>query len=266
MQYTFGFIGTGNMASALLRSIIKQIPAQQIYLSNRTPEKAEALAKKLGCYAVDNIVAAQCDFVFLCVKPHLISEVLDQIAPVLANRKEMPVLVSIAAGVTMEKLQSMAGKPYPVIRMMPNTPVAVGEGIIMYDYTHNVSEASLEAFCYAVKSAGLVDHLPEELIDAGTCVSGCGPAFACLFMEALADGAVACGLPRAKSLLYASQMLKGIGTLANETRKHPAQLKDEVCSPGGSTIAGIAALEAGAFRGDVISAVKSSYEKNKQLG
>ena len=153
-----------------------------------------------------------------------------------------------------------------MIRIMPNTPVAVGQGVILYDTTENVTQEAVQGFCGGMKCAGLLDQLPEKLIDAGSAVTGCGPAYVCLFMEALADGGVACGLPRAKAMEYAAQMLLGTAALALESGKHPGQLKDAVCSPGGSTIAGVRALEQGGFRAAAMNAVEAAYHRTKELG
>lgn len=264
---TFGFIGTGNMGGALATAASKGMPGENILLSNRTPEKAEALAKTLGCKAcsVEEVVA-KADFVFLGVKPQMMAGLLGGLAPVLAARKDSFTLVSMAAGLTMADIQKMAGGDYPVIRIMPNTPVAVGSGMILYDATENVSEAVLKQFCAGMKDGGMLDRLPEKLIDAGSAIAGCGPAFACLFLEALADGAVACGLPRDKALVYGEQMLLGTAKLALESGQHPGKLKDAVCSPGGSTIAGVAALEKGSFRGSAMNAVVAAYRRTKELG
>ena len=166
----------------------------------------------------------------------------------------------------MGQIQTMAGAQYPVIRIMPNTPVAVGQGVVMYDVTENVPEEALQCFLDSMSAAGLVDRLPEKLIDAGSAVAGCGPAFACLFLEALADGGVACGLPRAKAMEYAAQMLLGTAALAQQTGQHPGQMKDAVCSPGGSTIAGVRALEQGGFRAAAMNAVEAAWKRNKELG
>ena len=121
-------------------------------------------------------------------------------------------------------------------------------------------------FCDALSGAGLLDEIPEKLIDAGSAVAGCGPAFVCLFAEALADGGVACGLPRDKALTYAAQMLKGTAKLILESGEHPGKLKDAVCSPGGSTIAGVRALEQGNFRGSTMDAVDAAFYRTKELG
>ena len=267
MNTTFSFIGTGNMGGALARAAAKAMAPGDIYLSNKTAAKAEALAAELGCKAVDvQTAAATGGFVFLGVKPQMMADLLENIRPILAQREEPFVLVSMAAGLTIADIRRMAGGDYPVIRIMPNTPVAVGKGVILYDVSENVTQEAVETFCRQMRFSGLLDRLPEKLIDAGSAVAGCGPAFASLFIEALADGGVAAGLPRAKALEYAVQMLLGTAALALETGQHPAQMKDAVCSPGGSTIAGVRALEQGGFRAAVINAVDAAYLRTKQLG
>lgn len=261
----FGFIGTGNMGGALAKAVAGKYP-EEVVLSDRDTEKARALAEKLGCRAdsVEN-VAQNCRYVFLGVKPQVMADMLAGIAPVLAKRDDV-ILVSMAAGVAIADIQRMAGKAYPVIRIMPNTPVGVGEGMVLYTVSDNVTADRKEAFCNALSGAGLLDEIPEKLIDAGSAVSGCGPAFACLFIEALADGGVACGLPRDKALMYAAQMLKGTARLILESGEHPGKLKDAVCSPGGSTIAGVRALEQGNFRGSTMDAVDAAFYRTKELG
>lgn len=263
---TFGFIGVGNMGGALARAAAKGIAADKLYLSNRTVEKAEKLADELGCKAVSVEQAARCSYVFLGVKPQMMQQLLAQIAPVLAARQDDFVLVSMAAGITMADIQKMAGGNYPVIRIMPNTPVVVGSGIILYDATQNVSTACLEQFCKMMDGAGLLDRLPEEQMDAGTSVAGCGPAFAELFMEALEEAGVSCGLPREKAGLYARQMVLGSAQLALESDKPLSQLRQEVCSPGGSTIEGVRSLEKDDLRAAVTRAVQASFRRNQELG
>ena len=262
-----GFIGTGNMGGALARAAATSVASEDLYLANKTAAKAQALALALGCHAVDAVTAARdCDLIFLGVKPQMMGDLLTQLRPVLAARKSPFTLVSMAAGLTMEQIRKMAGEDYPVIRIMPNTPVAVGQGVVLYDTTDNVTEEALRCFLEAMAGAGLVDRLPEKLIDAGSAVAGCGPAFACLFLEALADGGVACGLPRAKAMEYAAQMLLGTAALALETGQHPGAMKDAVCSPGGSTIAGVRALEQGCFRAAAMNAVEAAYHRTWELG
>ena len=260
-----GFIGTGNMGSALAIAAAKT--GAKLFLNNRTMGKAEILADQLGCETASAREIAQlCDYIFLGVKPQMMGDLLSALAPTLRERTSPFVLVSMAAGLTMDTLRKMADGNYPVIRIMPNTPVAVGCGVILYDTTENVTREALSGFCNALSKAGLVDHLPEALMDAGSAVSGCGPAFVSMFLESLADGGVACGLPRQKAVAYAAHTLLGTAQLLLETGKHPGQLKDEVCSPGGSTIQGVKALENGALRATVISAVQAAHTRNKELG
>ena len=260
-----GFIGTGNMGGALAIAAAKT--KSEILLCNRTMAKAEALAQTLGCAtATAQDIAATCDYIFLGVKPQMMGDLLSSLAPTLKARKTPFVLVSMAAGLTMDTLRSFAGGDYPIIRIMPNTPVAVGSGVLLYDATENVTPDALHHFCEAMAQAGFVDRLPEKLMDAGSAVSGCGPAFVSMFIEAMADGGVACGLPRAKAQMYAAQMLMGAAKLILESGKHPGELKDAVCSPGGSTIAGVRALEQHAFRAACMDAVEAAYKRNRELG
>ena len=267
MNKTFGFIGTGNMGSALARAVAKAVNAEDILLSDSYAPAAEKLAKELGCKTAEvTQTTANADFIFLGVKPQVIGSVLSQLAPVLQARKTPFVLVSMAAGVCIADLRTMAGSDYPVIRIMPNIPASVGSGVILYDVTENVPADAVEVFREKMRFAGLVDHLPEKLIDAGSALSGCGPAFVSLFAEALADGAVACGLTRQQAVEYACQTLVGTARMLLQTGMHPGALKDAVCSPGGSTIAGVAALEGGAFRATAMDAVLAAYDRTKELG
>lgn len=263
---TFGFIGTGNMGGALARATAKSVAPKNIYLGDAFAEKAQALAKETGCNAADvEQIVKNCHFIFLGVKPQVLGDLLKTISPVLAQRKDPFVLVSMAAGVCIGDICKMLGENYPVIRIMPNIPVSVGGGVILYDATENVAQEDIAAFRSALSSAGLVDRLPEKLIDAGSALSGCGPAFVSLFIEALADGAVACGLPRQQAYAYACQTLIGTAQLV-QTGMHPGALKDAVCSPGGSTIAGVAALEQGGLRAAAMDAVVCAFERTKELG
>ena len=148
---------------------------------------------------------------------------------------------------------------------MPNTPVSVGAGVVLYSVNEKVAQNEIDEFCKALSAAGVVDPIPEDKIDAASALSGCGPAFVALFAEALADGAVECGLPRDKAALYAAQTILGTAHLILESGKHPAQIKDAVCSPGGTTIEGVHALEKGKFRAASMSAVTSAYEKTLKL-
>ena len=262
----YGFIGTGNMGGALAKAVCRTVSPAQVLLSNRTPEKARALAEALGCRAVDNqTAAAQADYLFLGVKPQMMADMLSGIAKTLAARDTAPVLVTMAAGLSVENIQRMAGGDYPVIRIMPNTPASIGEGMILYTAGASVSREKLDVFLADMTAAGKFSELPEKLIDAGSAVSGCGPAFVDLFIEALADGGVACGLPRAKALEFAAQTVLGSAKLILESGRHPGELKDAVCSPGGTTIQGVRILEERSFRAASMDAVIAAYEKTVGL-
>jgi pyrroline-5-carboxylate reductase len=172
----------------------------------------------------------------------------------------------MAAGLTMERITSLAGGDYPIIRIMPTIPCAVGAGVILYDSANGVTAEELAFFTDVMTGAGLVDQLDEHLIDAGCSISGCGPAFVSMFIEALADGGVECGLPRDKALALAAQTVSGAADMVLSSGEHPGKLKDNVCSPGGTTIAGVHALEEGCFRATSMNAVKAAYDKTKKLG
>jgi len=262
----YGFIGCGNMGGAVARAVCRGVGPENVVLANRTLAKAEALAEALGCRAATNDVVAQdCDVIFLGVKPQMMADMLAGITPILAKRSGRFVLVTMAAGLSMARVREMAGGAYPIIRIMPNTPVSLGAGMIQY-CTSNVTAEEEAEFLKLMAPAGRLDAVPESLIDAASCVSGCGPAWVYQFIEALADGGVACGLPRAKAQEYAAQMVLGSAKLVLESGQHPGALKDAVCSPGGSTIQGVRVLEEKGLRGAVMDAVIASYNKTKEMG
>ncbi len=261
-----GFIGCGNMGGALVSAAARVIPGKNIYLCDAFKEKAEALADKYGANVSEvNSVALECDYIFLGVKPQMFSELFGVISPILKARKDKFVLISMAAGISISAVEGMADCDCAVIRIMPNTPVSVGEGMILYCANKNVCAEQLDAFIDILSMAGKLDSIPEDKIDAASALSGCGPAFVYMFAEALADGAVECGLPRDKAMLYATQTLIGAAKLLEESGRHPGALKDAVCSPGGTTIAGVHALEDGAFRASAMNAVKKAYERTLEL-
>ena len=262
---TYAFIGTGSMGGALATAVRRCVPGERILLANRTPKKAERLADELNARAVDNhTAAAEADYLFLGVKPYMMARLLNDLRDTLRSRARPCVLVSMAAGLTLKALREMSGVDFPIIRIMPNTPAAVGEGVVLCA-ADGAGVEVLNDFQSAMYGAGLLDFIDEGLIDAASAVSGCGPAFAAMFIEALADGGVACGLPRARAQTYAAQMLRGTAALCLATGQHPGQLKDAVCSPGGTTIQGVRALEAGGFRSAAFEAVVAAYEKTLEL-
>ncbi len=264
-KYEAGFIGAGNMGGALALAAAKKTGGEKIAVACSTRERSEAAAQRLGCTAeTPQHILSDSRFVFLGVKPQMVVGVVEGLkADILASGG---IFVSMLAGVSLEKLALLLGADKKIIRIMPNTPCAVGQGLILYAANGRVSEDELCAFRELMAPAGLLDELSEHLIDAASAVSGCGPAYAYLFLEALADGGVKNGLPRAKAQRYAAQMLLGSAEMVLRTGRHPGQLKDEVCSPGGSTIAGVAALERNGLRSACIEAVDAAVEKTKQLG
>ena len=258
----YGFIGCGNMGGAVARALSGT--TKDILVSDRSG-KAKALAEELGISYGDNQTIAQsCQRIFLAVKPHMMADMLAPLAPVLAQRK--PVLITMAAGLTMAQIQAFVGAEIPVIRVMPNTPTAVGMGVIPYCANPLVTEEDLSDWLKDMAPCGLLDPLEERLIDAASALSGSGPAYAYVLLEALADGAVACGLPRAKAMAYAAKMLSGSAEMFLASGQHPGALKDAVCSPGGSTIEGIRVLEQRGFRGAAMDCVIAAYRKNLELG
>ena len=262
MYPTIGFIGCGNMGGALARAVQGR---GELFFANRTPAKAEALARELGGAVCDNeTVARTCSLIFLGVKPQMMAGMLAPLKPVLAARQDRFVLCSMAAALSTGDIRTMAGGDYPVLRIMPNTPVSVGAGVLQV-CSLGADEEEVAAFCRLMDRAGLVDTVDEHLLDAAAAVSGCGPAFLCLALEGMADGGVACGLPRDKALRYAAQTLLGTGLMALESGDHPGLLKDRVCSPGGTTIQGVRALENAAVRAAFFEAVTAAYEKTLEL-
>lgn len=254
------------MGGGLARAVAKTVE-EPLLLCDRHPEKLEALCRETGGVPAGiGEIASSCRYIFLGVKPQMLGGLLRDLGPVLAKRRDRFVLVSMAAGVTLETVREWAGTPCPVIRIMPNTPVAVGCGMTVYCKSPEVTEEEEQTFCSALAGAGRLDPLEERLIDAASAVAGCGPAFVDLFMESLADGGVKCGLPRSKALQYAAQTVLGSAQLLLETKNHPGELKDAVCSPGGSTIEGVYALERAGFRAAAVSAVDAAYRRTVELG
>ena len=258
----YGFIGCGNMGGAIARALSNS--TKEIMVTDRTG-KAKALAEELGiAYGSAADIASCCDRIFLGVKPHMMQGVLAPLKAILGEKK--PVLITMAAGLTMEQIDAFAGGGFPVIRIMPNTPTAIGMGVIQYCCNAAVDGDTVADWLGDMAPCGLVDPLEERLIDAGSAISGSGPAYMYIFLEALADGAVACGIPRAKAYQYAAMTMAGAAEMYLQTLTHPGALKDAVCSPGGSTIAGVRALEEHAFRAAAMDCVIATYNRNKELG
>jgi len=283
-EFKIACIGSGNMGLALMKGIAAinggaadtktSIGFTDVYAEKA---KAAAAALKAGVFGSNNEAVEKADFVFLAVKPQILSEVLTEIAPVIQKRMAVgnaPLLVSMAAGWTIEKIQSavaynasapMLAAKIPVARIMPNTPALISKGMIALALSPEVSGEKAAALEEMLKGAGTVDRISENYFNAITGLSGSGPAFAFMFIEALADGGVLAGLPRDKALCYAAQTVLGSAAMVMETGKHPGELKDMVASPGGTTIAGIAALESSAFRSAAIQAVEAAWKRAIQI-
>ena len=258
----YGFIGCGNMGGAIAKALSKK--TRDIAVADRSG-KAKTLAADLGISYSDNAaIAANCDRIFLAVKPHMMADCLAPLAETLTQRK--PLLITMAAGLEITQIEGFVGAKLPIIRIMPNTPTAIGKGVIQYCCNDLVTEDLLADWLADMSECGLLDALEERLIDAASALSGSGPAYMYIFLEALADGAVACGIPRAKAMEYAAMTMVGAAEMYLTTKQHPGALKDAVCSPGGSTIQGVKALESRGFRAAAMECVAATYQKNKELG
>ncbi len=258
----YGFLGCGNMGGAIARALSGK--TKDIAVSDRSG-KAKQLAQELGVAYSDNAsIASSCDRIFLAVKPHMMKDMLAPLQDALAERK--PLLITMAAGLEIRQIEEFAGTHLPVIRIMPNTPTSVGKGVIPYCANELVTEDMKADWLADMSECGLLDALEERLMDAASALSGSGPAYLYLMLEAMADGGVACGLPRAKALDYAAMTMAGAAEIYLSTHTHPGALKDAVCSPGGSTIAGVRVLEERGFRGAAMNCVCAAYAKNKELG
>lgn len=262
---TVGFIGTGNMGGVLVRAVAKAIGGEALLLCDRDPKKVRELGGETGAtVSVLSSLVERSDYIFLGVKPQVLPDLLKEIAPTLKANPTCT-LISMAAGVSIKAITEIIDTPLPIIRIMPNTAAAVGEGMILYCKNDAVSPEALSDFTEMMKLSGRLSLLDEGLIDAAGCVSGCGPAFVYMFIEALADGGVECGLPRDKAVEFAAQTLLGAAKTVLSSGKHPGALKDEVCSPGGTTIKGVHALENGKFRACVMDAVNAAYKRTLEI-
>ena len=262
-----GFIGLGNMGGSLARLVAQdERYRSELLLANRSRDKAEKIAAELGGQPVSNAeVFAQAEVIFLGIKPAQFADLLAEYQEIIEKRDSL-LLVSMAAGLPLVLLEKLTPSHHRWIRIMPNTPVAVGEGVITYSLSHQANQVDEDLLRELLSSAGLLVRLEEKQLDAATALAGCGPAFVYLFIEALADAGVRAGLSRDISLELANQTLLGAAKLSQVSGQHPAQLKDQVCSPSGSTIAGVVSLEENAFRGTVMDAVQAAYKRTQELG
>ena len=267
------FIGAGNMGGAMIKGVCKVLDARQVIIYDVDSAKTSELKNSCGCVVADSLMQA-CDseYIVLAVKPQVLRNVQRDINPYLVSHSEKgerQVIISIAAGITLESLAAtpkQAGLDLPVVRMLPNTPCEVGQGLMIYCVNSLADKNITDEVNHIFSQCGTVELVDENMLDVASAVSGCTPAFAYMFIEALADGAVRCGVPRDKAIRYAAQAVAGSAHMVLETGRHPDVLKDAVCSPGGSTIVGVSTLENSAFRAAAANAVFYANEKNKDLG
>ena len=256
-------IGTGAMGGAIMRAICKKYDVINIKITDKNVELGKAFANETGATFVStNKEVLDADYIFLAVKPQFLSDVFAEIAGSIPTNA---VVISMAAGVKLEKLENWAPKAR-FVRMMPNVCAQIGQAMIAITYNENIKAEEAATVKEILSSAGKVEQVPEKLMDCVTAVSGSGPAFVFMFIEALADAAVRCGMPRSQAYTYAAQTVYGSAGMVLENGQHPAVLKDMVCSPAGTTIEGVAALEKNNFRNAVIEAVTAACDRSIALG
>lgn len=255
---TLAVIGTGNMGGAIVRAVCRGTEPSEVCIANRTPEKARLLAEECRCVMSQSGAAAArgAKYVLLGVKPGDVPAVLAELSPILT---EQQVIVSMASGVTAREIHRALGRDNRVVRVLPNTPCAIGRGVMLIVPCFDMDREMREELCDLFSGCGLVGFTDEEHADAGMVIEGCTPAFAYMFIEALADGAVHTGLTRSQATRWAAQAVAGAAAMVLEGGRHPGQLKDEVCSPGGVTIEGVRVLERSGFRGAVMDAVIAAH-------
>ena len=261
-----GFIGGGNMGGAIVGGILKAkiVPPSDIIVTDKNEAAIEKLSAEYGVATdINNLPAAgHVDILFLCVKPQFLYSVIDEIKE---RVPENTVIVSIAAGQSIEAIENAFGRKIKLVRVMPNTPALVGEGMAALVPNENVNDNELKSIVEIFNSFGKCEVVSENLMDAVTAVSGSSPAYVFMMIEAMADAAVMGGMPRSQAYTFAAQSVLGSAKMVLETCKHPGELKDMVCSPAGTTIAAVAALEKDGFRNAIIDAMNECMKKSSQL-
>ena len=262
-----GFIGCGNMASAMIGGILRQgiFSKDEIIVSNLTEEGRARSEKTLGVVTTldNNEIVRSAKTVVLAVKPQFYEEVLTEVHDSLTTEHT---IIGIAPGKTLAWLEEKAGLPLKVVRFMPNTPAQVGAGMTAVCTNDRVSEDELAEILKITDSFGCTEVIPERLMDAAGAVGGCSPAYVFMMIEAMADAAVIGGMPRSQAYTFAAQAVLGSAKMVLETGKHPGELKDMVCSPAGTTIDAVAILEKDGFRNSIIDAMVGCMNKSKELG
>lgn len=261
-MYKIGFIGCGNMGGALITAALKTVDGKEIAVCDHNQAKIEKFTVQGAVALTAEALVQQAKFVVLGVKPQAMENALAPLKNALCAREDVTV-ITMAAGLSIGAIRGFIGKDLPVIRIMPNTPVTLEEGMILYA-TDGVNEKTEKEFLTAFSAAGVFDKIPEEAIDAGSALSGCGPAFVYAFAEALIDGAMQIGVPQDKAELYTAQTLLGAAKMLQEYG-NPADLRKAVCSPNGTTLAGINALNEADFHKIAGSAVTAAYKRTLEL-
>ncbi len=261
-----GFIGAGNMGTAIIGGVISSglVSAEDITVSDRDNNKLDTLKARYGINATNNnALCLSCDMVFLCVKPNVLGCVIDELR---TDFKSDTVFISIAAGQSMKKISEMFLTPsVKLVRVMPNTPALVGAGMSAVCANENVTNDEINTVIDIFNSFGRAEVVSENIMDAVTAVSGSSPAYVFMFIEAMADAAVKGGMSRDMAYTFAAQSVLGSAKMVLETGKHPGELKDMVCSPGGTTIDAVAVLEKEGMRNAVMKAMEACIEKSKSL-
>ena len=261
------FIGLGNMGASLAKAVAKEVANTDLLLVNRSPQKVEEFISQYGGTASNlEQVFQEAEVIFLGVKPYQLSPLLEEYQVILGQRSNL-LLVSMAAGLELEQMASVVkNERVGLIRIMPNTPVAIGQGVISLARSQVVTDQQLAQVNRLLAGAGVLYEIEEKLMDPATAVAGCGPAFVYQMIEAMADAGVSLGLTREQALQMAAQTFQGASQMVLETGEHPARLRDAVCSPGGSTIAGVNRLEQVGLRGDIIAGVEAAYKRTQEMG
>lgn len=265
MILKIAFIGAGNMAQAMIGGIIRNglVSKDNIIATAASKKTIDKVSSEYGVQVtLDNRKAAGADIVVLAVKPVYYESVIREIKDVVTDSQ---IIVTIAAGKTISWVEEAFGGKRKIIRTMPNTPALVGEGITAVCPNQQITEEDLKTVCELLESFGKAEVINETMMDAVIAVSGSSPAYVFLFIEAMADAAVAEGMPRVQAYQFAAQSVLGSAKMVLETGKHPGELKDMVCSPAGTTIDAVRALEQDGFRGCVMNAMHICAEKNRKI-
>ncbi len=276
MYVSIACIGSGAMGGALMKAAAKAVGGARIGVTDVDSAKASSLAAELGAvtFAGNAEAARSCQYLIIAVKPQMLPALLSELAPVvteLLKAGAAPTVLSLVAGASLSTLRAgLAGTAaladkLKLVRLMPNTPALIGQGMIALSPAPGVAETEIAEISAFLSRAGQVDRVDESYINAITALSGSGPAYVYVFIEALSDAGVYCGLSREAALRYAVATVQGAAALVSETGLHPAVLKDKVCSPAGTTIAAVAELERRGFRGTVIDAVAAAFNRAKAL-